>query len=169
MAEFALTSNTLSPDRRQAGADYLAALRKHGVTPQALSWAVDDDEQFHLLMVTSLVDRLGPSSIYDELFRAYERAVTPTSIDPWIVTLFSPHSAFGHEFLTSPIVGLGFSAEFRDVQGHIVPDAITHEINIKPFRLRPDWIYLRIAEKRSAEHQLRSWHRFVKNVDLKAA
>ncbi|PZU91444.1 MAG: hypothetical protein DI527_12125 [Chelatococcus sp.] len=169
MAEFALTSTTLSAERRQAGTDYLISLRKHGIVPQALSWAVDESEQFHLLMVTSLVDRLGPSSIYDALFRAYERAVTPTSIDPWIVTLFSPNSAFGAEFLNNPIMTMDIRAEFRDDKGRVVPDAIRPEITISPFRLRPDWIYALSAEKLSVDTQLRGWHRFVKKLDRKAA
>jgi hypothetical protein len=82
--------------RLKAGREYLAALRKLGFVPDALLWAgvgkAAGDAEMELLIVTSWVDSVGSRSIYDVLFEAYDASATPKEIDPFVVSLFSPHT-----------------------------------------------------------------------------
>lgn len=85
-------------DRRlKAGREYLLALRKLGFEPNAMLWAgVGGDptsERMELLIVTSWADNIGPKAIYDLLFEAYDASATPKEVDPFSVTLFSPHTS----------------------------------------------------------------------------
>ena len=58
-------------------------------------------------MVTSLVGRIGSPDIYRVLTRAYEAAGTPKSIDPFIVSLYSPNSVFADGLKNSYDIAVG--------------------------------------------------------------
>lgn len=76
----------------RAGEDYLAALRKLGIEPEALFWAIDHARETPVLMLVSrYFDAVGPLAIQTALFKAYNAAVTPKEIDPFIVRLHSPN------------------------------------------------------------------------------
>lgn len=166
MAEISLNPDPLSTERRQAAADYLAALRAHGVHPEGFAWAIDATGQFHLLMVTSLVDRVGPQVVYDTLFKAYDRAVTPKAIDPWIVSAFSPKSGFGKAYLEIIDIQIGFHTE--DGQDLSEEFAFVTQ-SIGPFRIRGNWMYIKGKPVSNPEAQLRGWHRFTKDIEKLAA
>ena len=87
----------------RAGREYLDALRSLKFEPDILCWVVENDGMdsnfgnLHnrLAIVTSLVDRVGPAKIYDLLIEAYTLAVTPREIDPFQISVYSPHSRDG--------------------------------------------------------------------------
>ena len=165
MVELPLSPNPLTVERRQAGHDYLASLRAHGLHPDGLAWALGANGDFYLLMVTSLVDRVGPRTVYDTLFKAYDHAVTPSTIDPWIVTVFSPKSEFGRAYLSM----IDVKVEFKDDQGDIIDDVIHAHVELGAFRIRTDWIYVKSGQKASIAAQLRGWDRFKRDVERIAA
>lgn len=75
-----------------AGADYCQALLGLGLDPDIMAWVYEaNSKTLSLAIVTSLVDRIGPKSIYDVLFKAYDIAATPRAIDPFVVSLYSPN------------------------------------------------------------------------------
>lgn len=81
----------IDDERMEAGKAYLDALRKLGLDPEGLVWAWDRvDENLVLMLVTRYFDIVGPSALSTLLFRAYNLAITPTEIDPFIVRIFSP-------------------------------------------------------------------------------
>lgn len=165
MAEISLNPDPLTVERKRAAADYLAALQSHGVKPDGFAWALDGNGEFHLLLVTSLVDRVGPKTVYDTLFKAYDRALTPKTIDPWIVSAFSPKSDLGKAFISM----IDISIEFKDESGNSVDNFAHVTANIGPFTIRSNWIYVKVKQAKSAEAQLRGWHRFTSDVERVAA
>lgn len=91
------TQSVIEMQRRlKAGREYLSALRRLGFNPDALLWAgvggTKDESVMELLVVTSWADNIGPKAIYDLLFEAYDASATPKEIDPFVVSLFSPHT-----------------------------------------------------------------------------
>jgi hypothetical protein len=165
MAEISLSPDPLTAERWKAGTDYLDALRRHGVRPEGLAWAIDLAGSFHLLMIISLVDRVGPRVIYDSLFKAYDSAVTPKSIDPWIVSAFSPKSGFGNAFLNS----IDIKTEFRANDGSEVKEFGYASTEIGPFKIRENWIYVKMKPVVDLEAQMRGWNRFIRDVEQVAA
>ena len=80
--------------RYDAGAEYLDALRRLKLEPEALFWAYDPTlGQFVLVIVTSLFDFAGPLALTKLLFDAYNASATPSEIDPFILRLHSPKHA----------------------------------------------------------------------------
>lgn len=92
------TQPVIEMERRlKAGREYLAALQKLGFHPDALLWAtgvggVAGSDKMELLIVSTWIDNIGPKAVYDVLFEAYDASATPKEIDPFIVSLFSPHT-----------------------------------------------------------------------------
>ena len=81
----------LSPERVIAGSDFLSALLKLGLDPEGLFWAYDlSVDEPAIVLTTSFYDQVGPLEINKLLFKAYNQAITPTSISPFLVRLQSP-------------------------------------------------------------------------------
>jgi hypothetical protein len=75
----------------KAGQDYLDSLRSLGLIPAYLGWGWDPtEEQWLLVLVTSIIEAGGPLSLNRLLFRAYNAKATPKEISPFIVRVFSP-------------------------------------------------------------------------------
>jgi hypothetical protein len=59
-----LDSIDLDLNRRQAGADYLRALKSLGLHPDALFWAFDKlENRFVLILANQMVDFKGPLAV----------------------------------------------------------------------------------------------------------
>src|SRR5947209_5983531 len=85
---------------KEAGADYLKAVRALGLDPDALLWAYDTVIKKHVLvLVTDMFDFRGPYEVSQLLFQAYNNAGTPREIDPFIVRLHSPKHTIVPELL----------------------------------------------------------------------
>lgn len=77
--------------RLEAGRVYLTRLRQLGLDPEGVFWGQwDEAEEPNLLIVTSVLDRVGPLRLNEMLIRAYNAAVLPREISPFCVELHSP-------------------------------------------------------------------------------
>src|SRR4051794_1262813 len=135
-----MAERPVTQERLEAGRDYLAALAALGFRPDGAMWAVHSESQdVQLALVSALVDRVGPLTIHEALFAAYERAKTPPSLDPWIVSLYSPNTAFGRHLAMSAIPSAS------PVVGHTSSgDAISLGepwVMITDWLVQPSWIY----------------------------
>ncbi len=149
----------------KAGREYAAALKKLGFNPSALLWAgVGDqsaDSKMELLIVTNWVDHVGPKAIYDVLFEAYDASATPKEVDPFVVSLFSPHTQVAtdirdaiHTMRTRP---LGDDARPMLILG------------MMDYFTIPDWIISYRTSKSAHFDELRRFHAFQNNVAQLAA
>lgn len=88
-----MASGTLPAPYLSAGQEYLEALAALGLTPAFLGWGWDAaEEQWYLVLVTSIVDAGGPLALERLLFRAYNAKATPQQISPFRVRVFSPEA-----------------------------------------------------------------------------
>jgi hypothetical protein len=79
------------PEYMKAGKDYFDALVALGLIPAFLGWGWDIlEQQWLLVLVTSIIDAGGPLALNRLLFRAYNARATPKEISPFIVRVFSP-------------------------------------------------------------------------------
>jgi hypothetical protein len=155
----------MTPERWEAGERYVSSLRDLGFDPETVMWAFDKRAgEFNLAFVTTIVDRIGTKAIYEILFKAYDRAVTPREFDPWVVSLYSPQTFFAREFAimleTNPTVEALGDAQ---IVGQVA-------LGVGDYTARREWIYvLRSASKVQSKHQIRAWQAFEANVDRLAA
>lgn len=86
-----MDSRPVPPQYLKAGQDYLDALASLGMNPHYLGWGWERaNEQWLLVLVTSIVDAGGPLALNRLLFKAYNAKATPREISPFIVRVFSP-------------------------------------------------------------------------------
>lgn len=155
----------MTPERWDAGERYIASLRDLGFDPETVMWVFDErDNEFNLAFVTSIVDRIGTKAIYEILFKAYDKAVTPREFDPWVVALYSPQTFFAREFA----VMLEANPTGKAMGGVELVGQVA--LGIGDYTARHEWIYvLRGASKAQSKHQIKAWHAFEANVDRLAA
>jgi hypothetical protein len=177
MAENAMSGNTeifdkilstITEERKHAGADYLHALQKLGMSPDDVRWVVHKETlEPHLAVTTSWVDRVGSKEIYSTLFDAYDHAGTPKSIDPWIVVLFSPHMMFNDWRKAA-------DAQLRNRKAGPHGPNLFFRNNIYmlgDYYFVKEWVYKRLAKmpQRESRRDLHLWRRFQNNVAALAA
>jgi hypothetical protein len=86
-----MDSRPVPTEHLNAGADYLAAIRKLGLDPVYLGWGWErETSRWVLAMVTSIVDAGGPLALNELLFQAYNAEATPKEISPFIIRVLSP-------------------------------------------------------------------------------
>lgn len=162
-----MAQDALSEERWTAGADYLAALRQLGLEPEGLLWAFHEARrEMALVLVTSLVERIGPKDLYEVLFEAYEKAGTPRSIDPWIVVAFGPDSLLGEEFAVM------MEAEVRVVEAppSLELPIFKYGLGGGEYTFSHEWVYVAKPRWRSeSKHQVKIWNTFRENVARLAA
>ncbi len=155
--------------RREAGSEYLAALRTLGLRPDALFWSFDKVEsRFVMMLVTEMVDFKGPLAVADLLFQAYNASATPKEIDPFVVRLHSPEHVLIRQFepfrdprvrITSPTNPHGF-----------VPDTRITGVTFGGVEFRTEWVYcFQLPTKRKSVDLSRRWRQFAHNVERLAA
>lgn len=161
----------------RAGREYLDALRSLKFEPDILCWVVENDGMdsgfgnLHnrLAIVTSLADRVGPTKIYDLLFEAYTLAVTPKEIDPFQVSVYSPHSRDGKYLIdtTHPneiAKHLRESGDFKGPMWGIIMD-VPH-MNAAPW---PQSVYAYNIRRRDMTADLRRFAIMRRTLDRIAA
>jgi hypothetical protein len=165
-----LAAIKLDPKYLTAGDDYLRALQRLGLDPDALFWVYDDQmSQFVLVVATPLFDFKGPYEISRTLFKAYNYAATPQEIDPFVVRLHSPEHPFIRHLETYKE-----ATHFQKVDrgtGRTVgePIAIQH-IGAFGVQFSPAWVLkFALPRKRTSVDLSRQWQRFERNVDKLAA
>lgn len=171
--------NVLIDDARvEAGRDYIAALDQAGFRAEGAFWAYRKETPYdpELLLVTTLVDRVGTKTIYDALFVAYEKAKTPREIDPWIVALISPKMVLGTAVLDT-LMNRPEPAEMKRMAEKLASrDSVLEEVHQGVFSERLGWvvppngIYRAPTRNKAPEatRQIRQWRRFESEV-LQAA
>ncbi|MBO0904680.1 hypothetical protein [Jiella sonneratiae] len=161
--------NAISADRMEAGRRYLDALDALGFVVEGAMWTVDahgDDAELALL--TSLVETVGPQTIYAALFRADEQAKTPREVSPWIVSIYGPQTNLFRSFQSEGVGAM-------DPISAAAPGGETQDLAAKSWVLhgrltRPSWIYRvglhgRPASRRAA---LRKWRDFESQIAVAA-
>lgn len=155
--------------RQKAGSEYLAALRKLGLRPDALFWGFDKiEDRFVLILVTDMIDLKGPLAVADLLFKTYNASATPKDVDPFIVRLHSPEHALMRQFepFRDPRVRLTSPTN----PNAIAPDTRITAVVFGDIEFRPEWTYhFDLPPKRNSVELLRRWNRFERNVDRLAA
>ena len=154
--------------RREAGSEYLAALRALGLRPDALFWSFDKvEDRFILMLVTEMVDFKGPLAIADLLFQAYNASATPKEIDPFVVRLHSPEHALIQFFNGwKKMSEIKISSPNHPDQLPVTPTAVTQG----DVEFREGWIYhFALPPKRKSVDLSRRWHHFAHNVERLAA
>ena len=163
--------------RYDAGADYLDALRRLTLQPEALFWAYDRTlEQLVLVIVTSLFDFVAPLPLMRLLFDAYNAAAAPKEIDPFILRLHSPKHALyraaqppiGNRFDMAEIKGRGLDR--ATIAGEVTPPVIA-AFRAGDLESFGTWVYKSapIAAKAKSVDPERRWRRFEDAVHALAA
>ncbi len=152
------------------GTRYLEDVEKLGLRPAAFFWAYDRlVEMFVLVLITEEFDAVGPFALSKLLFKAYNAAATPSSIDPFIVRLHSPDHQIVREM--DKIMPFNFSFVPSDPLLHNDTKFGRAITTVGGLEIDGDWVYrfnkpLAPAKKVDV---LRRWHRFERNVDAVAA
>ncbi len=163
--------------RYDAGAEYLDALRRLKLEPEALFWAYDRTlGQFVLVIVTSLFDFAGPLALTKLLFDAYNASATPSEIDPFILRLHSPK----HALYRAAQFHIGNRFDIADLKGRALDRAtIAGEVTpplVMSFRAGDlegfgTWTYKSapVSPKAKTADTERRWRRFESAVHALAA
>ena len=157
MADRALPASYLN-----AGKTYLAALREQGLNPEALLWALDKTiDEFVLVLITAHFDYAGPLEIYRMLTKAYNLAVTPEEISPFIIRVHSPRQAVGKAVLN-------LQADVKSKDGK-QSETLWIDIDTHDLRYRNSWVYCIRRKKLSPVDRQGQWKRFTRNIERVAA
>lgn len=178
MAKDAMTDLKLTEAETRLGAAYLKALRQLGFEPDLFCWALENiwsdraDQlariEKRLVIVTSLVERVGTRSIYDLLFSAYDLAVTPKEVDPFNVAVYSTESLQG-ELLLKTVADFDFELSKRRDTGDdavIMPGGIVHErgITMSKNAILGHTIYASRPRRFTSEQDIKRFDRLKRNV-----
>ncbi|MEA3533739.1 hypothetical protein [Rhizobium sp. CC-YZS058] len=164
----------INAERLAAGARYKTALESLGLKPAGLLWAYDPaDKMFLLVLITPVVDFVGPLALSEKLFTAYRATATPPEIDPFVVRLHSPKQAFAQAVEQH----LQTRIRVRDLDeetGIFGPQYLAQEKGTVTFgadglEFRPEWVYVFRHSKRDTLDLSLQWRRFSGNVDQLAA
>lgn len=161
----------LEMKHRQAGAEYLSAIQRLGLNPDALLWAFDEVVgSFVLVLVTSFFDLKGPYEISKLLFKAYNAFATPQEIDPFVIQLHSPNHAIVESLIRWAEGGTVQKINPRTLtlEG---PKAEILQRSQGGLTVNKDWIY-KLALPQAKPYSMalvNRWNRFQRNVDRLAA
>lgn len=166
---FQRSADLLTTERIVAGQEYVQRLITLGFAPDIAAWvyrAAEDDIQ--LVLVSDVLRRIGAKRMYEVLFEAYDKAITPKQIDPFDVGLYSTDMDMAQDLRTLKIIAadgkVRLNGEDKDVSqmmwniGFTVPK-IVHGAGI----------YLVSDVPAKAKELNPSWHRFAHNIHKLAA
>lgn len=153
-----------------AGIDYASKLLEYGLRPHLICWTYPQKRgEAELAIVTPLVELVGPLTIYEVLFKAYDAATLPREIDPFRVTLYGDRSNLGID-LVNAVHSLGYVGRYISKNGKPMDPGRTEIISgvMDPVVI-PGYAVIYLDDKQLAglEH-LGKWKRFEKAA-LKAA
>lgn len=84
----------MTPERLDAGRHLLGSLDTTGMAPSGAAWIHDaESEVWFFLLVTPLIDELGPYWIYERLMRLFALRPLPEGISPLDLRIYSPLEA----------------------------------------------------------------------------
>jgi hypothetical protein len=149
-----------------AGFEYGKKLLELGFEPHILAWTYPARErQAQFAIVSSLVDLVGPLRIYDLLFKAYDTSVLPRTIDPFVISLYSPKSDFGADLIRripSAVDDL-LARNVDPLGGSMILIGINDPVSVPPYGI----VYVR-PERRAGQRMMEQWRRFEHRVQAAA-
>lgn len=150
-----------------AGAEYLAQLRKLGLHPEGFLWLYRvEDRQFVLTIIWSGIDKHGPLSMSKLLFKAFNNSLLPREIDPFHVDVRSPNEFVAHMLMDHIPKARAAGGSYMQMDRSISGTGADAEV---VYRWEDGWIY-HLADKPRSVHQVRQdWNRFRQNVERLAA
>ncbi|MBO0906313.1 hypothetical protein [Jiella sonneratiae] len=168
-----MVEEIVTPERLEAGERYLGSLRALGFEPDGALWSMrpSDPSSLELSIFSSLVEKVGPLTIYRALFDAYDQGKTPADFDPWIVSLYGPHQTFfdavaGFDAASvDPDKGAAFvmcGGSDHEEGGNVVRTTDFEIVRI----VHREWVYKVLEQPRAspAASSLRRWRRFEENL-----
>jgi hypothetical protein len=171
-----MDQNDLGLARYDAGRDYLAALQRLGLEPDALFWAFDGEiNQFVLVLVSPFFDYAGPLALSELLFKAYRASATPAEVDPFLLRLHSPRQKIYRDLLiylrSTGTIEAGFDAD--EYHRAVIAGERTQAgvLNFKYADLESfgAWIYTASAKRRKLVDVARPWDRLSHRIEALAA
>lgn len=156
-----------------AGIEYMQTLIALGSSPEIMCWALFTDSpemteaSMQLVIVDSWFDRIGPTAIYEALFKAYDASVTPKEVNPFIVSVFSPKSEFAIDLRNAlrnidvPRTHNGRAVE-REHMIYVVGSK-------RPVLVAGAYVLKSPDRKGTAIDDMRAWERFKTEIDRRAA
>lgn len=158
--------------RFEAGKRYIDALEKLGFSVDYALWTVPTDtdvtDDTQLSIVSHIIETVGSKTVYELLFKAYERAGTPPDIDPWIVSLYGSNTAFGRHVTTIHEVEEEAYLTIMTEHGP-QKQAVPTWINIVDRFTKPRWIYKLAHFDNKPGDDWWAFERFRRNVEALAA
>ena len=164
----------LPPKYLEAGEEYLAALNSLGLHPELLGWGTDIiTKEWHLVMLTSIIEVGGPLALNKLLFRAYNMGATPQEISPFIIRIFGDKTVFAPELRQLDAFQRGDKIlTVTDPKGRREVQKVTAESMGKDLggvHIESKHLYIVKIRKRGYEQKTREWMRFKQNVEKLAA
>lgn len=157
----------------QAGIEYMQTLVSLGSSPEIMCWALFADSpemksvSLQLVIVDSWFDQIGPTAIYETLFKAYDSSVTPKEINPFIVSVFSPKSEFGIDLRNA----LRNIDETRVVNGRTVGrESMVYWVGVtRPVLVAGSYVFKSPKQRKTKIDDRRAWEKFKTEIDRRAA
>lgn len=147
---------------RQAGQEYLEALKKLGLDPEGLLWAYDHIiEKMVLILITPIYDIAGSLTLRRTLIKAYNLAATPKEITPFIVRLHSPDQTIVGAL--SDLLNVMKLATQNNPNLNVEKDKSFGFLG--EFLTQQNFIYKFEIKKKNRETQMRQWKRFNDNIE----
>ncbi len=169
-----MASKPLPPEYLRAGEDYLAALQKLGLNPEVLGWGTEiTTGDWHLVMLTSIVEIGGPFELNKLLFAAYNMGATPKEISPFIVRVFGDRTVFApglrqlSEFQRGDKKITAYDQYTRKEKASGLAESMS--MNFGDIHIESRDLYIAQISKKGHEQKTREWLRFKHNVERLAA
>jgi hypothetical protein len=164
----------LPPKYLEAGEEYLTALNSLGLYPELLGWGTDVvTKEWHLVMLTSIIEVGGPLALNKLLFRAYNMGATPKEISPFVVRIFGDKTIFAPELRQldafqrgDKILTVTDPTHVREVQT-ITADSMGKDLG--GVHIESKHLYILQIRKRGYEQKTREWIKFKRSVERLAA
>ncbi|MDO7843475.1 hypothetical protein [Sphingomonas immobilis] len=169
MAQLALEP-TLDEARIDSGRRFYSAITELGIQPDFLCWMLFQDD-LQLVMVTSLVDRVGSLQIYEMLFKAQDAGLIPEDFNLWEVSLYSQHSEIGVDLprQLNRIGREGFVTFGEGMQDIAVERTMFLSGELDPAAIAGLGVYSVAATKFNATEDLRRWKFAERKIMSRAA
>lgn len=169
----------IEADRLTGGARFVMELEKLGLFPDIAGWFWDlPTEEFRLAIVTAVVGEVGVRPLYKILVRAHAKALLPTEIDPLMIELFDPMTAFAVALRQRmPIVERSGPVRIRGklhiddpwVDHPLDPAGPNTQITFGDYRVSTRWFYRTNWERVSRLDPATEFKRFEAAVRKRAA
>jgi hypothetical protein len=184
----------LSPALLKAGQEYLESLRRLRLNPEGLLWSRVNElspvkfnnggdvteglkdlpsGDWHLVLITSVIDEGGPSALNQLLFKAYDASATPKEISPFIVEVMSAKSSFVQRLLFALNNPMGaISIQYKTADGQTITqpsNSDSEQTLVGGLWFDRKWIYHLTGLRERHADRKRHWREFMQSVNALAS